>query len=263
MDSQQQSCRDPVFAQGIAIVAGGSGGIGTQICLSLARAGSDVLLTYHSHEAEAAALVAQIQAMGRIAHAVRLDLTDSEAVVAALAEARQRFGRLHSLVYAAGPAVHMKFIAELSAQQWSQVINTDVCGCFNFVRAGLGHFREDGGGAYVAVITSAVERVPVRDICSAAPKAAIEMLIRGVAKEEGRFGIRANCVGPGWVDAGLGKEVLSNELIPEQVERIRKAIPLQRIGQPQDIAEAVTFLLSSKASYISGQSLAVDGGLQL
>lgn len=101
--------------------------------------------------------------------------------------------------------------------------------------------------------------MPARDICSAAPKAAIEMQMRGLAKEEGRNGIRANCVGPGWVDAGLGQTVINNELTQEQVEHIRRTIPLRRIGRPEEIAEAVTFLLSSKASYITGQSLAVDG----
>ena len=95
------------------------------------------------------------------------------------------------------------------------------------------------------------------------PKAAIEMLIRGVAKEEGRYGIRANCVGPGWVNAGLGKAVLDNEFPPEHVERIKKSIPLRKFGEPEDLAEAVVFLLSSRAKFITGQSLAVDGGGQL
>ena len=160
------------------------------------------------------------------------------------------------------PALHMQFISELQPAEWARIINTDVCGCFNFVQACLPYLKADGGGAYVAVITCAVERVPARDICSAAPKAAIEMLMRGLAKEEGRNGIRANCVGPGWVDAGLGQSVINNELSSEQVGQIRRSIPLRRIGRPEEIAEAVTFLLSSKSSYISGQSLAVDGGMQ-
>lgn len=263
LNTQAITQTDPAFADGIAIVAGGSGGIGAQICLSLARAGANVLLTYHSRQAEAERVVGEIRAMGREADAIRLDLGDAEAVMAAVGQARQRFGKLHSLVYAAGPALHMQFISELQPAEWARIINTDVCGCFNFVQAGLPYLKADGGGAYVAVITCAVERVPARDICSAAPKAAIEMLMRGLAKEEGRNGIRANCVGPGWVDAGLGQSVINNELSSEQVEQIRRSIPLRRIGRPEEIAEAVTFLLSSKASYISGQSLAVDGGMQL
>jgi NAD(P)-dependent dehydrogenase (short-subunit alcohol dehydrogenase family) len=254
---------DPSFAQGIAIVAGGSGGIGAQICLSLARAGADVLLTYHSKRAEADKVVAQIRGMGRVAEAVQLDLGDATAVATMATDAQQRFGRIHSVVYAAGPALHMEFIGKLEPAEWARVINTDVCGCFNFVHATLPHLKKAGGGSYVMVITSAVERVPARDICSAAPKAAIEMLMRGLAKEEGRSGIRANCVGPGWVDAGLGKAVIESELTPEQLEKIRHSIPLKRIGQAYEIAEAVTFMLSSKASYITGQSLAVDGGMQL
>ena len=114
----------------------------------------------------------------------------------------------------------------------------------------------------MAVITAAVERVPARDIQSAAPKAAVEMLMRGVAKEEGRNGVRANCVGPGWIAAGLGKQVIDNELSPEMVDRIVKAIPLRTMGEGQDIADAALFLLSSRAKFITGQSLAVDGGMQ-
>lgn len=254
---------DPSFAQGVAIVAGGSGGIGSQICLSLARSGSDILLTYHARRAEAEAVVAQIREMGRTAEAVQLDLGDSSAVAAMAAAAQLRFGLIHSVVYAAGPALHMEFIGRLEPCEWARIINTDICGCFNLVSATLPHLKKTGGGGYVMVITSAVERVPIRDICSAAPKAAIEMLMRGLAKEEGRFGIRANCVGPGWVDAGLGKAVIESELSPAQLEKIINSIPLRRLGLGQEIAGAVTFMLSSKAAYITGQTLAVDGGLQL
>ena len=98
---------------------------------------------------------------------------------------------------------------------------------------------------------------------SAAPKAAIEMLIRGVAKESGRFGIRANCVGPGWINAGLGKAAIQDKLDDKTRESTRRLVPLQRFGEADDIAWAVLFLVSRQASYITGQSLAVDGGLQL
>ena len=103
----------------------------------------------------------------------------------------------------------------------------------------------------------------MQDILSAAPKAAIEMLVRGIAKEEGRYGMRANCVGPGFIDAGLGAELLNREGGEKFTEMVRRSLPMKRFGSGREIADAVVFLLSSKASYITGQSLAVDGGLQL
>jgi NAD(P)-dependent dehydrogenase (short-subunit alcohol dehydrogenase family) len=99
---------------------------------------------------------------------------------------------------------------------------------------------------------------------SAAPKAAIEMLVRGVARESGRFGIRANCVGPGWIDTGLGRAAMEEQL--DQATRdkiINQTIPLRRMGQAEDIGWATLFLCSQQAGFISGQSLAVDGGAQV
>ncbi|SNC62633.1 NAD(P)-dependent dehydrogenase, short-chain alcohol dehydrogenase family [Marinobacter sp. es.048] len=260
-NSDDNSSRDGAFTEGVAIVAGGSGGIGAAVCLSLARAGSDVLLTYNSNEQAAEEVAKAVRDLGRQAKAVKLDLCEPGAVEKIAAAAEQEFGRIHSVVYAAGPAIHFQLISQLAPSEWARVVQTDVGGAFNLVHGTLPYLKKSGG-AYAAVITAAVERVPTRDICSAAPKAAIEMLFRGVAKEEGRHSVRANCVGPGWVDAGLGSAVMQNELTSEHIEKIKKAIPLRRVGQAGEIAEAVTFLLSSKASYITGQSLAVDGGMQ-
>jgi NAD(P)-dependent dehydrogenase (short-subunit alcohol dehydrogenase family) len=254
---------DPAFATGVAIVAGGSGGIGAKICLTLAEAGSSVLLTYRTQRESAEEVARKIRQMGREAQTVALDLTDALAVQAMVDEARKRYGAVQSMVYAAGPSLHMQFVSQVPPADWARIIHVDVCGCFNFFTAGLGHMKANGGGSCVALTTAAVERIPARDVCSVAPKAAIEALVRTVAKEEGRHHIRANCVGPGWIDAGLGRQVLQLEMQPEQVESIRRAIPLQRFGEAQDVAEAVVFLLSSKAAYITGQSIAVDGGMQL
>ncbi|CAM2169653.1 SDR family oxidoreductase [Paraburkholderia sacchari] len=253
---------EPRFDKGVAIVTGGSGGIGKAICLTLARAGSDIVLTYGRNRAAAESLAREIEALGRKVEIAPLAIENADEVVGFVDGVAERHGSIHSVVYASGPSLHMEFISEIKPEGWARVMQIDVNGCFNLVHATLPHLRQSRG-AYVAVITAAVERVPSRDIQSAAPKAAIEMLMRGLAKEEGRHGVRANCVGPGWIAAGLGQQVMDNELSQQTIDKIVKAIPLQRVGQAEDIADATLFLLSSRAGFISGQTLAVDGGMQV
>jgi NAD(P)-dependent dehydrogenase (short-subunit alcohol dehydrogenase family) len=257
------SAADPEFPAGAVIVAGGSGGIGAAIVRLLAGRGTDVAFTYHANQAGAEALAAEVQAEGRAAMPARLDLRDAPAVKAFVDGAVARFGRIHSVVYAAGPPIPMRFINELDPETWARVFRADVEGCFNLVWAALPHLKQVGGGSIVAVITAAADRPPPKDILSAAPKAAIQALIRGLAREEGRFGIRANCVGPGWIDAGLGAEILSGLDQKTYIDRFTAQIPLRRVGEADDIAQAVAFLLSDKAKYVTGATLPVAGGLQL
>lgn len=252
-----------VFDGGVAIVAGGSGGIGSVICEALARAGTNVAFTYRSRKEAADLVVSAVEQAGQGALAMAVDHTDPVAMAAFVNAAAERFGRVHSVVYAAGPHIPMKFINAITPVEWKKVFDDDVNAAFNLVWATLPHLKEGGGGSLVAVITAAVEKVPMRDICSAAPKAAIEMLFKGVALEEGRFGIRANCVAPGFIDAGLGHELIARPGIEDWVDGLRKMLPMKQFGEASDIADAVVFLLSSQAKYITGQSLAVDGGLQL
>lgn len=250
------------FPDGVAIVAGGSGGLGAAICEALATEGCDVALTYRGHEQKAQALAVQLRSRNRQACASRLDLCDLEKVTAYLDSIERQFGRIHTVVYAAGPTIKMSYISKLESEEWARTMSQDVNGCFNLMKTALGHLRERGG-SLCAITTCAVERIPVADILSAAPKAAIEALMKGIAKEEGRFGIRANCVGPGFIDAGLGHAVLYESGEGTFVEAVKKSTPMRRIGSADDIAQAVAFLCSARAKFITGQSLAVDGGLQL
>lgn len=260
---EKKSAVYPEFAEGAAIVVGGSGGIGAAVVRDLARSGSHVALTYHSNRAAADAVAEEVRGLGRKADVGGVDLQDADAVKAFVDGVVARHGRLHSVVYAAGPAIRMGYINQIAPKDWAATFRADVEGCFNLVWAVLPHLKRQGGGNLVAVVTSAVDRPPARDILSAAPKAAIQALFRGLAREEGRFGVRANCVGPGWIDAGLGGEIMSSLNEADYVNRFLSLIPLRRAGEADDIAAAVTFLLSDQARYITGATVPVAGGLQL
>jgi NAD(P)-dependent dehydrogenase (short-subunit alcohol dehydrogenase family) len=143
------------------------------------------------------------------------------------------------------------------------VLNTDVMGCFNLLQASSEIFRAAGAGSFVALSSIAVHRHVPKDVLGALPKSAVEALIRAVAREEGRFGVRANCVAPGIIWAGLGKQFMSDLYSEEVREKQRANVPLGRFGEAREVAEAVAFLASDRSSYITGQTLIVDGGLSL
>lgn len=248
----------------IAIVAGGTGGIGRAVCLTLAREGFDIGFTYRNNRDGARTLSEQIIAMGREVESASVALEDADAVAEFVARVVEKFGSINSAIYAVGPDLKLKPIADITAKEWSDVIDVDVKGSFNLFSSALPHLRKAGDGTVVAVVTAAVERVPSLDILSAAPKAAVEMLVRGIAKEEGRRGIRANCVGPGWIAGeGMGARLMETSLTQDYIDKTRKFIPLRKFGAPEDIANAVAFLISDKARYITGQTIAVDGGMQI
>jgi NAD(P)-dependent dehydrogenase (short-subunit alcohol dehydrogenase family) len=254
--------RPAEFAGGAALVIGGTGGIGAAICRVLAAGRSNVALSYHTRAAEGEELRDELESAGVNASATPLDLLDMQSVKACVNAAITRFGFIHSVVYAAGPSLEFLYVNEIEPGEWARVMNVDVNGCFNLISAILPHFRERKAGNIVALVTAAVDRAPPRDILSAAPKAAIQMLIRGVAREEGRSGIRANCVGPGYINAGLGLSVVHGHT-EDYVKRMVKAIPLGRAGTAEDVADVVMFLLSDKSRYVSGETISVAGGLQL
>lgn len=252
------------FDPGVAIVAGGTGGIGEAICYRFADAGQPIFLTYNRNVKKAEEIKAKIESQGGQCEFMQVDLSNNAEVETLYKTAVNKFGTVGHVVYAAGPSFDFAKIGDIPVDVWQKVINADINGAFNLIQNAVLTYREQGGGNLIAVITSAVESVPKADIMSASPKAAIEMLIRGVAKESGKVGIRANCVGPGWINAGLGKKGMEEKMTPEMVEKVRRAtIPLKKFGEADDIAYAALFLCSQQAGFITGQTLAVDGGAQV
>lgn len=251
-----------MFSKGFALIAGGSGVIGSAIARRLAAEGCKVVLTYRSGEDKARKLAEEIEGAGGAAEIGQLDLQDAAAVAAFVNAAVERNGPIGAAVYAAGPSIQFQLVNQIAADEWARVINGDVNASFNFVSALLPHLREQKFGALLGVLTAAVDRSPPRDILSAAPKAAIQMLFKSVALEEGRNGIRANCVAPGYILDGIGTSMIG-EHDAAFAERMIKAIPMKRTGQAAEVAEVAAFLLSERAAYVTGSTIHVAGGLQL
>ena len=251
------------YRTGTAVVAGGSGGIGAAICRALAAAGSDVALTYHRNETAAAAVVAAVEAAGRRATSMRVDLEDEAAVAAFVESAAAAHGGVHTAVYAAGPYINMRHISRLEPGLFQKTLSTDIHGCYHLLHAALPHLRS-AKGAVVATVTPAIRRYAKKDILSAAPKAAIEALVKGIAAEEGRFGIRANCIGVGILSDGMYHQLVARGDFDDRfIAASKQSLALGRLGTAEEIADAAVFLVSDRASYITGQTLMVDGGFAM
>jgi NAD(P)-dependent dehydrogenase (short-subunit alcohol dehydrogenase family) len=248
---------------GTAFVVGGSGGLGAAICRELAVRGSDVALTYRDNEEAAQRLAADIGDWGRRAWAVALDLTNHDQAKASVDAIAEAAGGIHTLVYSAGPHVPQKHLSTVDPGEVRWQLDVDAAGFFAVAQPAIPHLRESEG-SIVAVTTAATRRFPVRDGLSSIPKAAVEAAVRGLAAEEGRFGIRANTVGPGMLTDGMAERLMaSGDLDDRALDAARANIPMRRFGAAADIAEAVCFLASVRARFITGQHLDVDGGFTL
>ena len=243
-----------------ALVVGGSGGLGLAVVRLLAARGSHVALTYRAQESAALAGVAAAKEWGVHASAHPLDVTSADDCAAVVAAVVATYGGLHTLVHAAGPHVPMQHLSWVEPAAMAAQLAEDSAGFFNVVHPALPHLRATEGSV-VAVTTAATARYPVRDGLSSAPKAAVEALVRALAAEEGRYGVRVNAVGPGMLTDGMAARLIaSGDLSEEALAITRRNIPLRRFGSATDIAEAVCFLASDRAGFISGQKLDVDGG---
>ena len=248
---------------GVAVVSGGSGGVGSAICIALAAAGCNIVFTYHRNAEAALKTSRAVEAMGRAVQAVAVDLRDEAAVATFVNEAAKQWGGIHTVVTAHGPFVHFRHISKIAPASFRDTIEADLFGAYNLLHAALPHLRESKG-SIVSMVTSALHRYVKKDILSVAPKAAIAGVVRGIAAEEGRFGVRANMIGVGVLTEGMFQALVdSGAWNAEFLEASRALIALHEFGTGEDIANAAVFLASSKAKWITGQLLMVDGGFAL
>lgn len=247
---------------GTALVVGGSGALGSDICRRLALDYESVVFTFRSNVKAADALTAELTKTVNAA-CEPLDVRDRAAVERTLRTVASSRGPLETVVFASGVNIEQPFVSEITADQWREVIESELLGFTNVVAAALPIFRDQKRGSFVNIGTFATRWYPPGDALSAVPKAGTEVLCRAVAREEGRYGIRANVVAPGIIEAGIGAKLMGSTFTPEVWDQQRKRVPLRQFGRPADIAEAVAFLASERARYITGVTLIVDGGMHL
>lgn len=249
------------FPEGAAAVFGASGGIGRGVALEFAKAGTDVAIFYRSKKDVAEALAAEVRALGRQASIHQADARNYEELEAALGEAIATHGRVHSIVWGAGPIVAQVGIADWSLEQFRASMEIEAFGFYYAVRIAIPHFRAQGGGSFVHLGSGGHDWWPHLDGLSVAPKACNESLIKGIAKEEGIHEIRANSVLIGVIDAGQFNIGQKEGYFDENWEReVKKLLPIKRWGKAADIGKAAVFLASNDANYVTGQTISVAGG---
>jgi len=238
-----------------AVVTGGSRGIGRAIVTRLAEQGADVCFSFRRDQAAADEVAAAITALGRHALPVQADVTDPAAAEALIKAATGEFGKIDILVNNAG-ITRDDLIMRMSTEAWREVLETNLFGAFYTLKAVTRPMLKARGGRIINITSVSGQAGQTGQANYSAAKAGLVGLTKASARELASRGITVNAVAPGFVLTELTKD-----LPPELQAQITDRTPLGRFGTPEDISAAVCFLASDEAAYITGQVLAVDGGL--
>jgi 3-oxoacyl-[acyl-carrier protein] reductase len=238
-----------------ALVTGGSRGIGRAIVLRLARQGADVAFSYRGNAEAAASAVAEVEALGRRALAIQADAKSAEGAEAMVKEALAAFGKIDILVNNAG-ITRDNLIMRMGGDEWTDVIDTNLSGAFYALKAVTRPMLKARGGRIINITSVSGQAGQTGQANYSAAKAGLIGLTKAAARELASRGITVNAVAPGFVLTELTQD------LPDALKaQITERTPLGRFGTTDEIANAVAFLASDEAAYITGQVLAVDGGL--
>lgn len=239
----------------VALVTGATKGIGQAIALKLAKDGYDIIINFHASEDKAIELRSLIQDMGQKAWICKANVANSEEVANMFKMIKEECGKLDVLVNNAG-ITKDNLILRMKEEEFDQVIATNLKGCFNCTKqAAKLMFKQKNGS--IINISSVIGLIGnIGQVNYAASKAGILGITRSAAKELARYNVRVNAICPGFIETDMTKS-----LDISYVDDIIKHIALQRLGKPEDIANIVSFLAGDMSSYITGQTMCVDGGM--
>ncbi len=241
----------------VALVTGASRGIGRAIAVELARSGADVVVNYAGNEAAALEVVGEIEALGRSATAVKCNVASAAEVEAMVSGAVTRFGKIDILVNNAG-ITRDNLLMRMKEEEFDEVIDTNLKGVFNCIKAVTRPMMKQRSGRIVNISSVVGALGNPGQANYVAAKAGVIGLTKSVARELASRNITVNCVAPGFIETDM-----TDKLTPELKEAMLKQIPLAALGQPEQIAKVVRFLASDESSYMTGQTLHVDGGMYM
>lgn len=243
----------------VAMVTGGSGGLGRVHCLSIAKAGCNIATVGHSHLEKAEAVAKEVRAMGRKALSVKMNVANLDDVDRGVKEIEEKLGPIDILVNnAAFGIVRAITIVKMDKKDWDQDLSINLTGAFNTIRCCMGGMLERQWGRIINVSSITGTMGGMGQCSYAATKAGLIGLTKTVALEGARKGVTCNAVVLGVFDGGSFYEVA-----PEFRERIIKRMALRRAGDPQELSNVITFLASEESSYITGEAIEVSGGASL